>query len=1057
MKRYWIFALSIAVALVFAACSDSKDSPSGNDPTDGDAPDGDNSDGDAPEDGEFVSAGSGAGDRNYDGGDELGDGDAPSEDDGDDGEREIVEADLFRVAGTYIYVLNQYRGLAIVDFSDPAKMRVVGRLALEGYPKEMFVENGVAVILLTNLIEEEGDTLRSASRVVSVDVSDAAEPAIVEQFPIAGTLNDSRLVGDVVYVVASVQPWWDWCHQPEDSDYTIEIASINIADPKNVYLADSLSFQGSGWSVYVNQNAMFVATPGWDWYGWEEGGHSEITYIDISDPAGLMAQRDTFDAAATIPDRFKMHQQGDVFAVTSVTSSWNGDTYFETFDVSNPDDVVLSARLKIMEEENLYASQYSGTRAYIVTFRNTDPLFVVDFADAKNPAVLGTLEIPGWSTHLEIRGTRLYGVGVDNSDNWKTKVALFDVADPTAPTQLSMVTLGEGYSWSEALYDWKAFKVYDELGLILVPTSGWDGNWYAYVNQLNLIGIEGDALVKHGAVVSDTAVRRGFVAGDYLASLSETKLQLIDHSDLDKPKVVAEARLASYVNSLSKCGAAICDTSDGWGGNLRLRQFDAENPSDTPIWESDILDQANSWGAGAIHNESGRVYVFAENYGWWYGEDMAGDRAFSGYGEEEGGRKIHAFDFSNPAAPVFLGTATLPANQNGYYYYYGDTQGFLAGDVFYSLAETEWQEDGSVLYGLDFFDLSDLENARKTDHVGDLSPLFGYSYYAQTQAVEDGAAVWAPDCDLFGDDGDGRRLLKCYAVKLDASDPAAVRETARINIPGQLIGLSADKRRIASIDRQYIPSTEPDYTGCSLSLEILSHDGERATRLASIPLTEDMYCWWNGSYSDGDTVEPDEPPRTDGDETEPVDGDVAVDGDSSGGGDTPPEPELAAKLAATDAEGAPEEQPFYFAGAQIDGDRIYVVRQQSYWGYYEDGGVVSDDECGYYGYDYEATMKVEIYSLTTGDLERTVALDGADSWSKVDGGGLLLRGYTYGERGNSFSAVYMDANGDTTVVDSGEVANYGYSWYYYASGQAVRLGDALYIPYGWAGIKKVEL
>ncbi len=97
--------------------------------------------------------------------------------------------------------------------------------------------------------------------------------------------------------------------------------------------------------------------------------------------------------------------------------------------------------------EQVYAVQFVGPRAYVVTFKRTDPLYVLDLSNAADPKTIGELEIPGYSDYLYPLGdTLLLGVGKDANDGGVAqgvKVALMDVADPTKPSIRSTVVLGK--------------------------------------------------------------------------------------------------------------------------------------------------------------------------------------------------------------------------------------------------------------------------------------------------------------------------------------------------------------------------------------------------------------------------------------------------------------------------------------------------------------------------------------------------------------------------------------------------------------------------------------
>ena len=121
--------------------------------------------------------------------------------------------------------------------------------------------------------------------------------------------------------------------------------------------------------------------------------------------------------------------------------------------------------------ERVYAVRFVGPTAYVVTFKQVDPLYTVDLADPARPRVLGELEIPGYSAYLHpIGADLLLGIGQDVNDQGRplgTQLSLFDVSDLRHPTRLAHATLGPG--WSEAESDHHAFLFWPTTGLVVVP------------------------------------------------------------------------------------------------------------------------------------------------------------------------------------------------------------------------------------------------------------------------------------------------------------------------------------------------------------------------------------------------------------------------------------------------------------------------------------------------------------------------------------------------------------------------------------------------------------
>jgi uncharacterized secreted protein with C-terminal beta-propeller domain len=106
--------------------------------------------------------------------------------------------------------------------------------------------------------------------------------------------------------------------------------------------------------------------------------------------------------------------------------------------------------------EQVYAVRFVGSRAYVVTFRRTDPLYVLDLANPTDPLIAGELKAPGFSDYLVPLGDALLlGVGKDANDAGLVqgvKVALFDVSNPAAPKELAQRLIGKRGSTSALDY-----------------------------------------------------------------------------------------------------------------------------------------------------------------------------------------------------------------------------------------------------------------------------------------------------------------------------------------------------------------------------------------------------------------------------------------------------------------------------------------------------------------------------------------------------------------------------------------------------------------------------
>jgi hypothetical protein len=194
-------------------------------------------------------------------------------------------------------------------------------------------------------------------------------------------------------------------------------------------------------------------------------------------------------------------------------------------------------------------------RAYLVTFRLIDPLYVLDLSDQENPQIVGELEIDGYSDYLHpVSDTLLLGIGKDaiaddgSSDfngrgAWYqgVKLSLFDVSDPTSPREIDAVVLGKRGTESTVLWDHHALSFIPgnggEAARLAIPVQlhediptwkSWDASdpsaWYDYTPRAQS-SFEQSALgiSQAGRLISEVDNGDDFVIAldDHLIDLSE--------------------------------------------------------------------------------------------------------------------------------------------------------------------------------------------------------------------------------------------------------------------------------------------------------------------------------------------------------------------------------------------------------------------------------------------------------------------------------------------------------------------------------------------------------
>ncbi len=531
--------------------------------------------------------------------------------------RDVVESDIWRVAGDRLYFFNQLRGLQVFDISDPDEPTMLGQLREPNRGEQMYLLDADHVAMLTrpayyfslyapiSLSGAAGAPQNSpGSGAVVIASVKRGKPVELARISYPGYLVESRLVGEALYVVSQVYA---------DNNYGLQVTSYDLSNPAKPKQTDTLNIGSWGNTIAATDRFLFVVR-----YDGEDWRRSAIDIIDISDPNGALVRRGKIQTAGQVWDKFKLQLKGDVLTVVSaVPRDWNiansqTRTMVENFSLSTPATPVKLGSLELGVGETVRATRFVDDRLYVVTFFTIDPLWVVSLADPNQPTLLGELEVPGFSTYIEPLGDRLVAVGRVDS---RTAVSLFDVSNPAAPTLLSQLPLGEGYSYSEANWDEKAFSVIPEHNLILVPYSGYErGSGWA--SRVQLIDLRRDGLTKRGVVDQGFAARRTEIVGDRILAISSTDLVTVDFADRDHPRVTSDVEIAWRVDRVFLKGKYLVEI----GGSSNSRSSSPPNINIATAVDPDstldglALEDVPVTGATV---RDGKLYIAQQKSVWW--------------------------------------------------------------------------------------------------------------------------------------------------------------------------------------------------------------------------------------------------------------------------------------------------------------------------------------------------------------------------------------------------------------------------------------------------------
>jgi hypothetical protein len=173
------------------------------------------------------------------------------------------------------------------------------------------------------------------------------------------------------------------------------------------------------------------------------------------------------------------------------STSWSG----QTTTVNRVNVLAEKAgRLNVIGEtkdlargERIYSVRFMGDRGYVVTFRQVDPLYTLDLSKPTKPVAVGELKVPGFSTYIHpLDPNHLLTIGVHQPDPasgapWSDrsmKLTIFDVTDFAKPKQKFTQLVGTAHGWSEAAYEHKAFNYFAQRGLLAIPFSDYEYDYY---------------------------------------------------------------------------------------------------------------------------------------------------------------------------------------------------------------------------------------------------------------------------------------------------------------------------------------------------------------------------------------------------------------------------------------------------------------------------------------------------------------------------------------------------------------------------------------------------
>ena len=432
--------------------------------------------------------------------------------------------------------------LTLVDLSDPADARIEQTLTLDGSYRAARMVDGTARVVLASgpgglpFVYPEGSGLRAEREATRRNREVIASSTIESWLPyyVAEDSTGAETEGAALECDAVSRP-------PEFAGFGI-VSVLSVDMSATLTPAGGTGVVAAGETVYASTQNLYVTTNRWydpaDQQATVEDYSTEIHAFDITQPQARYVASGS--VRGHVLNQFSLSEhEGYLRVATTEGAPWNGAQTSESYVTILEERGGALARVGQVGDlgrgEQIYAVRFLGDVGYVVTFRQTDPLYTIDLSDPADPRTTGELKILGYSAYLHPVGDGLLlGVGQDaNRDGMTTgtQVSLFDVTDPASPQRVDQVTMPGGSS--EVEWDHRAFLYWEPSGLVVVPFNRYgvspQGQEQVTVGARALrVGdgdIRGSGTVEHPVGTNGDPwmlqIRRSMVIGEELVTLSD--------------------------------------------------------------------------------------------------------------------------------------------------------------------------------------------------------------------------------------------------------------------------------------------------------------------------------------------------------------------------------------------------------------------------------------------------------------------------------------------------------------------------------------------------------
>lgn len=444
----------------------------------------------------------------------------------------VDEADITKTDGDYIYSISE-NNVVITDVRKPENIKIASKFNPFGdsTPVDLILNNDKLAIIL-----QGGDSNYSSNTIVCIyNIKNREKPKLQKSYSVDLNYYTSRCINNKLYIISNgylkklsneKKINREYIENTQTKQIELEnikymkgsktgyketiIATVDINSDDNKINVHAYLFDIS--NAYVSENNIYLADEKWNYY--DDNSPKITSILGLKGLFGIFDNNDDRISSSkeeTDIYKFRIHEGDIEFEGNGKTSGITINQYsmdekdghlrIATYDDDGTSISIFDEKMnkigeteKLAKGEKMYSSRFIGNKAYLVTYKTIDPLFVVDLSNETNPKVLGELKISGYSEYLHpYDENHIIGIGMETQTNNSKdingrvissnttvvgmKMALFDVSNVSEPKAISTMVIGDRRTTSAILTNPKALLFSKEKELLAIPINNYSSDF----------------------------------------------------------------------------------------------------------------------------------------------------------------------------------------------------------------------------------------------------------------------------------------------------------------------------------------------------------------------------------------------------------------------------------------------------------------------------------------------------------------------------------------------------------------------------------------------------